>query len=79
VGSQIAAGNCAITGVMIESHIHEGNQTIGNGSNLAYGVSVTDACVGWDETVEMLTDLSNAVAQRRQREAQPARSTAAAL
>jgi 3-deoxy-7-phosphoheptulonate synthase len=79
VGSQIAAGNCAITGVMIESHIHEGNQNIGNGSNLAYGVSVTDACVGWDETVEMLTDLSNAVAQRRQREAQPARSTAAAL
>ena len=54
VAKQIADGNEAITGVMIESHLNSGNQSIGNGHGLAYGVSITDACVSWAETETML-------------------------
>ena len=51
-------GNKSIFGVMIESNLFEGNQKITNGINdLKYGVSVTDACIGWDETEKMLNNL----------------------
>ena len=56
VAKQIADGNEAITGVMIESHLNSGNQSIGNGDGLVYGVSITDACVSWAETETMLRD-----------------------
>ncbi len=53
--AQRAAGNMGIIGVMIESHLFEGKQSLGDDpSELRYGVSITDACIGWDETVELL-------------------------
>ena len=54
---QRVSGNANIVGVMLESHLSEGNQPLdeSNPSNLRYGVSITDPCVGWDETVELLT------------------------
>jgi 3-deoxy-7-phosphoheptulonate synthase len=54
---QRVAGNKNIVGMMLESHLTEGNQPIdeGNPGNLKYGVSITDPCVGWEETVELLT------------------------
>ena len=52
---QVAAGNRNIVGVMIESNLHEGNQPIAkNPAQLRYGVSVTDACIGWEKTEELL-------------------------
>ena len=54
--NQIQSGNGSITGIMIESNIEEGTQKISK--DLQYGVSITDACVGWNETEEMLTTLS---------------------
>ncbi len=56
---QIEAGNDSITGIMIESNINEGNQKIRK--DLEYGVSITDACVGWTETEEMLKRLSSSL------------------
>ena len=53
-----------IMGVMIESHLVEGNQNIGNGSDLTYGQSITDACLGWEETETVLTQLAEAVSSR---------------
>ena len=64
VAKQIADGNDAITGVMIESHLNSGNQSISNGDGLAYGVSITDACVGWTETEIMLRDLHSQLGVR---------------
>ena len=55
VVAQVAEGRKAIVGVMVESNLHEGKQGIPKDlGQLKYGVSVTDACVGWDTTVEML-------------------------
>lgn len=69
---QLEEGCQAIKGVMIESHLNEGNQEIPkpNGSSnvrdkLKYGVSVTDACIGWDDTVQVLSALAQAVKARR--------------
>ncbi|KAH0834024.1 3-deoxy-7-phosphoheptulonate synthase [Lanmaoa asiatica] len=65
--SQLAAGNKTITGVMIESNISAGRQDVpaeGPGA-LKYGVSITDACVDWEVTVDMLDKLNEAVGQRR--------------
>ena len=56
ISEQIREGNESITGVMIESNIGPGNQSIGD--KLEYGVSITDACVDWDETERMLTKLA---------------------
>jgi len=66
VAKQIASGNKGIIGLMIESHLNEGQQSVGPIDTLAYGVSVTDACVGWDDTLAMLELLADAVTQRRQ-------------
>ena len=52
---QRAAGNLDIIGCMLESHLFPGNQSLdGDASKLRYGVSITDACIGWDETSELL-------------------------
>lgn len=61
LADQISAGNRSIAGVMLESFIGEGNQSIGSPGGLKYGVSLTDKCIGWDETVELLRYLAEAV------------------
>lgn len=67
VARQVANGEKAITGLMIESNINEGNQKIpADLSQLKYGVSVTDACVNWATTETMLRELAEAVKARRQ-------------
>lgn len=63
ISQQIESGNKNISGVMIESHLIEGNQKISD--SLTYGQSITDACIGWDDTVTCLGKLSNAVKKRR--------------
>ena len=67
IGDQIREGETAIVGVMIESNIHEGNQKIPPNGPLALkrGVSITDACIDWDTTVEVLQQLADAVRTRR--------------
>ena len=56
VVEQRAAGNADIIGCMLESNLFPGNQRLDGGpSKLRYGVSITDACIGWDETAELLT------------------------
>jgi 3-deoxy-7-phosphoheptulonate synthase len=61
LADQISAGNRSIAGGMLESFIGEGNQSIGSPGGLKYGVSLTDKCIGWDETVELLRYLAEAV------------------
>ena len=67
VASQIEAGSRRIFGVMIESHINPGRQDLVPGQPLQYGVSITDACIGWDTTVEILHELAAAARARRVR------------
>ena len=63
ISQQISGGNKNIKGVMIESHLVEGNQKISE--SLTYGQSVTDGCVGWEDTLLCLQNLSDAVNNRR--------------
>jgi 3-deoxy-7-phosphoheptulonate synthase len=72
VGVQIATGDDRIFGVMLESHINPGRQDLLPGQPLQYGVSITDACLGWDTTVETLGVLADAVRTRRVRRAEEA-------
>ena len=65
IADQIASGERSIFGVMIESHLVEGNQSIGPKESLTYGQSITDACVSWEDTEVMLKLLSSAVKSRR--------------
>ncbi len=65
LASQIAEGENAITAVMIESNLLEGNQPMNDLDKLEYGKSVTDACVSWETTIEMLDNLAQAVRLRR--------------
>lgn len=65
VATQIASGNNNIFGVMVESHINEGRQDIVDGKVANYGQSITDACIGWDDTEKLLAELNEAVAVRR--------------
>lgn len=69
IAEQIAGGSKAIMGVMIESHLVEGNQKADGKKReeLTYGQSITDACINWDTTVQVLDQLSQAVAARRTR------------
>ena len=60
---QMLNGNNNIKGVMIESHLNEGNQKISE--SLKYGQSITDACMGWEDTVKCLEMLSSAVENKR--------------
>ena len=74
VATQLAAGNRAIHGVMIEGHLVGGRQNLpaaGHAATqpLTYGQSVTDACLGWADTVPVLENLAKAVAARRKRSA----------
>jgi 3-deoxy-7-phosphoheptulonate synthase len=66
IAAQVAGGSQQICGVLLESHLVEGRQDIRDGRNgLVYGQSVTDGCIGWDTTVEVLQGLADAVRQRR--------------
>ena len=65
IAQQIAEGERGITGVMVESFLVEGRQDLVDRDRLTYGQSITDACVGWDATVEVLRDLAAAVRARR--------------
>ncbi|QLP99842.1 MAG: 3-deoxy-7-phosphoheptulonate synthase [Burkholderiaceae bacterium] len=67
VAAQVAAGDRRIMGVMIESHLEEGRQDIVPGQPLKRGVSVTDACISFEQTVPVLQGLAAAVELRRQR------------
>ena len=66
VGEQIASGNKSIFGVMIESHLVEGRQDIVDGVEPTYGQSITDACIGWEDTEKVLRQLASDVQKRRQ-------------
>lgn len=66
VCAQLAAGEQAIMGVMVESHLVEGRQDLEEGCELTYGQSITDACIGWDDTETLLAQLADAVTARRQ-------------
>lgn len=65
VAAQVAAGNKDIIGVMIESNLVAGAQKLEAGKPLCYGQSITDACIDWAETHELLKDLAAAVRARR--------------
>ena len=65
VANQVAAGDHRIMGLMIESHLEEGRQDIVAGQELKHGVSVTDACISFAQTVPVLEQLAQAVRARR--------------
>jgi 3-deoxy-7-phosphoheptulonate synthase len=69
VAGQIAAGDQRITGVMIESHLEEGRQDLVPGVPLKHGVSITDACISFGQTVPVLRELAQAVQKRRSQRA----------
>lgn len=65
VAKQISSGNQNIMGVMLESHLVEGRQNVAQIEQLVYGQSITDACIAWDETEQLLRELAEAVKARR--------------
>ena len=69
IAAQIVAGSQQIFGVMVESHLHDGAQKFTPGKDdarkLEYGKSITDACLGWDDSLAALEVLSAAVKQAR--------------
>jgi 3-deoxy-7-phosphoheptulonate synthase len=65
IGARIAAGDRHIVGVMVESHLQEGRQDLVPGRALVYGQSITDACIGWEDSVPLLERLADAVRRRR--------------
>ncbi|WP_394846496.1 3-deoxy-7-phosphoheptulonate synthase [Pendulispora brunnea] len=67
IGAQLARGSKNIVGVMLESHLVAGRQDVPkDGGQLTYGQSITDACLGWDHTVEVLHQLAADVRKRRE-------------
>jgi 3-deoxy-7-phosphoheptulonate synthase len=73
VVNQILEGNESIVGLMIESHLNAGNQPLAPPAELAYGVSITDGCIGWEETERCLREAHAAL-----KKALPARRRAGA-
>ena len=73
IANQIAGGDSRIIGVMIESHLVAGRQELKNGAHLAdltFGQSITDGCIGWEDSVEALDTLAAAVRDRRIKESE---------
>lgn len=68
IADQIRAGDRGIVGLMLESNLNEGRQDLSASGicGLRRGVSITDGCIGWDTTVEVLENLAQAVRDRRQ-------------
>jgi 3-deoxy-7-phosphoheptulonate synthase len=67
VGGQVAAGSRCIIGAMVESHLVEGKQDLVAGKALEFGQSITDACLGWKDSVAVLDTLAAAVRARRKK------------
>jgi 3-deoxy-7-phosphoheptulonate synthase len=71
IGDQIAKGSHCVFGVMVESHLNSGAQKFSPGKDdpaeLEYGKSITDACLGWGDSLQVLDLLSDAVKTRRGR------------
>ncbi len=65
LAQRVAAGDRRIMGLMIESHLREGRQDLKPGVPLAPGVSITDACIGWEATEQVLRELAQAAKRRR--------------
>ena len=65
VATQLAAGEDRIMGVMVESHLVEGRQNLVPDQSLEYGMSITDACIGWDDSLLVLDVLAQGVRARR--------------
>jgi 3-deoxy-7-phosphoheptulonate synthase len=65
VATQIAEGDTAIMGMMLESFLVDGRQDLVDAGSLRYGQSVTDACMGWDMTLPVVAELADAVHARR--------------
>jgi 3-deoxy-7-phosphoheptulonate synthase len=65
IGRQVATGDDRIFGIMVESHLKAGRQDLVPGKPLVYGQSITDACIGWEESVPLLRNLAETVRQRR--------------
>jgi len=65
VAGQIAQGEARIFGVMIESHLVAGRQKLVPGADLVYGQSITDACLGWEDSADLVQALARAVRRRR--------------
>ncbi len=61
---QRTEGNAGVIGLMLESHINEGNQPMGNLAQLKYGVSITDACINWESTEELLREAHAKLSQK---------------
>ena len=68
IGQQIARGNDAIVGVMIESFLEAGRQNVEPGRPLTYGQSITDPCIDWASTEAILNELAGCVSRRRKGE-----------
>ncbi len=66
IGAQLGGGNRAIAGVMLESFIVGGRQELGPPEQMTYGQSITDACMDWETTVDVLVALADAVRKRRE-------------
>jgi 3-deoxy-7-phosphoheptulonate synthase len=64
ISRQIESGSESVFGVMIESHLNEGNQKVGPLSSLEYGVSITDSCLGWGDTEALLRSLAKSINKR---------------
>jgi len=65
VAGQLAGGDTRILGVMAESHLKAGRQDLVPGKELVYGMSITDGCIGWDDSRKVLAELADGVRQRR--------------
>ncbi len=65
VAARIAAGEDRIFGVMVESHLKGGRQDLVPGKELIYGMSITDACIAWEESRDLMEELAEAVRERR--------------
>ncbi|MBO4205514.1 3-deoxy-7-phosphoheptulonate synthase, partial [Micromonospora echinofusca] len=72
VAAQLAAGSRGVVGIMLESFLVPGRQDLDPTCELVYGQSVTDACLGWEQTEAVLTELAGAVRARRIAAATPA-------
>jgi len=65
VAGQLAAGESRVFGVMFESHLKAGRQDLMPGKELTYGMSITDGCIGWEDTRKVLGELADGVRHRR--------------
>jgi 3-deoxy-7-phosphoheptulonate synthase len=69
IAAQVAAGDARIFGIMVESHLKAGRQDLIPGKALVYGQSITDACIGWEDSRTLIDTLADAARERRVRAA----------